>query len=229
MSPPKKKRVLLGKVGGLGERQRVYAIADGIEIDELDGNEVRRRRVFFDDVLFVTYHRIYGWGFLLVLGAAAGLFSLAGLGFLSAGEGTAAFIFLVFVAGPFWLAFLLRLVFRVDIVTVFGRRTRAEMRFSFRKGRARRVFDSVCRSARRRQEETAAEAEAAPSDVPREMSPEIPPEMAPPAHRPAGGAPSASAGEAPPRSVQAPEDDAAGAVGPSVGPDEPAPSGPASA
>ena len=76
---------------------------------------------------------------------------------VSSAESLAGYILLIWVAGPFWLAFALRLIFRVDAVTVFGRRTKAVMRFSFRKRRAREVFGWVCERTREKQAQPAPE------------------------------------------------------------------------
>jgi hypothetical protein len=55
---------------------------------------------------------------------------------------------------------ILRLILGVDIVTVFGRRSRAAVRYGFRKAFARQVFENICaRTAaaqQRRAEEIAA-------------------------------------------------------------------------
>jgi len=151
-----RRRVFLGGNYGFAGRQRVYGTAEALEVDENEGWDVRRRRVFYDDILLVTYHRYLGWAFLLITGLAAGLFGLIGLGVAFAEPASGISVGLVF-AFPFALAFLLRLIFRVDVVTVYGRRTKAVIKFSFRKARAREVFDFVCELARRAQGEAGAE------------------------------------------------------------------------
>ena len=151
-----KGRVLLGRSHDLAGRQRVCATADGLEVDENEGWDVTRRRVFYDDILLVTYHRYLGWIFLLVTGLMSGVFGLIALGAAVGGPAAGIIVGLVF-ALPFALPFLLRLIFRVDVVTVYGRRTKAVMKFSFRKARAREIFDFVCELARRAQGQTESE------------------------------------------------------------------------
>ena len=53
---------------------------------------------------------------------------------------------------PFVILIALRFVLRVDVVTVYGVRTKAEMQFWFRKARARQAYQQVCRLARERQQ-----------------------------------------------------------------------------
>jgi hypothetical protein len=148
---PAPRRTLVGTMSGLSARQRVYRTPDALEVDETEGYEVTRRRVFFDDVLLVTYHQFVGWTFVLAMSllTAASAF-VAGIVALSGEIRAAVAVFLV--SGlPFALLGLLRLLLRVDGVTVYGKRTRAQVHFWFRKRRARQVFDMVCRLAGERQ------------------------------------------------------------------------------
>lgn len=64
-------RVLLGGVRDSGGSAAVYKTANAFEIDELEGTSGVRRRVFFEDVYLVTYHREIGTAFALVLGCVA--------------------------------------------------------------------------------------------------------------------------------------------------------------
>ena len=64
--PPR--RTLIGKRNGVSTRQRIYRTADALEIEEVEGYDVTRRRVFFDDIVLVTYHQFLGWPFLVALG-----------------------------------------------------------------------------------------------------------------------------------------------------------------
>ena len=147
------RRTFLGTNSSFGSRERSYLIADGIEIDEFDGYDVIRKRVFFDDVLFVTYHRRFGLAFLLLTGISALLCFSVALPALLAGstEWTVMAVVMFVVGAPFGIAFLLRLILRQDVVTVFGRRTRATLRFSFLKARARRTFEEICDRVRHAQ------------------------------------------------------------------------------
>ena len=67
------KREKLGQRRGFGYREIVYRTADSFEIDEVEGYDITRKRVFFDDVVLVTRHRFIPWGNalgLLLLAAA---------------------------------------------------------------------------------------------------------------------------------------------------------------
>jgi hypothetical protein len=141
----------LGTRRGLLSLARVYRTADALEVDEVEGYDVARRSVLFDEVLLVSYHRELGWPLLLALAVLLSLASLVSalvaLASPSAGLATFALI------GLPWLALgALRLVLRVDVVTVYGVRTKATMPFWFRKRRAREVFTLVCRLAREHQQ-----------------------------------------------------------------------------
>ncbi len=150
-----RKSVFLGKCYEFAGRQRVYATAHALEIDEVEGWDVTRKRVLFDEILLVTQHHYLGWVFLLLMGLLAALFGLAGVG-VATEDQTAGIVVGVLFSSPFAVAFLVRLVLGVDVVTVYGKRTRAVMKFSFRKDRAREVFDWVCEQARRARERPAA-------------------------------------------------------------------------
>src|ERR1051326_480522 len=65
------KRVLIGRNNDFATRQIVYRTPVGIEVDELDHFEVVRKRVFYDDVLLVTYHREQSWGFIVLAAIVA--------------------------------------------------------------------------------------------------------------------------------------------------------------
>ncbi|MHC5059107.1 MAG: hypothetical protein ACYTKD_31005 [Planctomycetota bacterium] len=189
-----RRREKLGRWSGLfGGRQTVFVVDDGIEVDELDGYEVTRRRVFWEDVLLVTYHRKIGVAFPLVTGVAAALFGLMAISIGSA-NATAGVTTAAIFCLPFVVAFALRLALGVDVVTVFGRRTMARMRFSFLKAKARRTFGMIIDRARRAQDQIArryAEEDAArPASVP-EAAPAVgvPPPLAVGAGEPATAGP----------------------------------------
>lgn len=155
MTAKSRRRERLGRWSGLfGGRQTVYAVDDGVEVDELDGYEVTRRRVFWEDVLLVTYHRKIGVAFPVFTVLAAALFGLMAFGIGTANPTAGAVIAAIFCT-PFIVALGLRLALGVDVVTVFGRRTMARMRFSFLKARARRTFDMIIDRARRAQDQIA--------------------------------------------------------------------------
>lgn len=147
-TPPRRKRI--GRTTTLGSRETIYQTADGIEIDSAEQFELIRRRVLFEDVRLVTFHRRRGIAFLLVTGIFATFF--IGFGGLIASIGgseslTAMAIFFA-MALPFVIAFFIRLTFGVDIITVFGRRSKATIRYAIRKQRARELYGEICARAR---------------------------------------------------------------------------------
>jgi hypothetical protein len=145
-------RVLLGSRAGFALRQRIYRFSDGVEVEEAANFVVTCRRVFFDDVLLVTHHRELGWPFLLVSGAVAAWLVLVDVG-IGAEAGLRAGLVAFAVSGlPVLAAFGLRLALGVDVVTLFGKRTRCELHYWLRKRRAREVFQQLCAEARRHQE-----------------------------------------------------------------------------
>ena len=52
---------------------------------------------------------------------------------------------------PALIAFLTRLLLGVDVVTVFGRRSKTNLRFALRKQRAREVYGTICAAVRNAQ------------------------------------------------------------------------------
>jgi len=132
----------------------IYQGADALEIEVNEQYEVVEKRVLFDDVLMVTIHRELGAAYLF-LTAILALFFL-GIGILivsvSFDAWPVAAVFAVFGL-PALIAFLTRLFLGVDVVTVFGRRSKTDLRFGLRKQRAREVYGLICaavRSAHRR-------------------------------------------------------------------------------
>jgi len=158
------RRTLLGKTSGLSSFSRVYRTADAVEVDEIEGTDVTRRRVLLEEVLLVTHHREYGTAFvvtmLAVLTVSGGISALAATAELSVGVALFAFSGL-----PALLALAFRLALGLDVVTVFGRRTRATLHFPVRKERGREVFRLLCRLARERQERLARERARARPDI----------------------------------------------------------------
>ncbi len=158
--------IYLGSKLDLLSRERVFRFPDGLQVDIALGAQVRCQRVFFDEVHLVTLHRTRGWVLLLVAGVLLGFATVAALvtGLLGnwwAGAG-------VFVAAgvPAATVFLLRLALGLDVVTVHGKRGRAEVHFFLKKARAREVYHQICRLARERQEKVAREERAIASGLP---------------------------------------------------------------
>jgi hypothetical protein len=138
------KRTLLGRNSGVMLREAVYETADSIECEAREGYDVTRKRVLFEEVLLVTIHREVGTLYVIAMGAAAVIF--AGVAFLGRREPAFAISFGI-LALPFLIGCVIRLVLRLDYVSVFGRRSKAVMRFSFRKRRAREVYGRICSRA----------------------------------------------------------------------------------
>jgi hypothetical protein len=169
------KRTLLGRQAGLALRERVYETADGIEVESNDHYDVTRRRVFFDDVVLVTYHRPFGALFIVI----NSLFVMMMVG-LSASMAAAlrtkdawpVIIFWLIVATPSFIAVLLRLLLRVEVINVYGRRSKATLRYSWRKQHAREVYGRICARVR--------QAQRVNEPAPERESPELPPQLVPP-------------------------------------------------
>ena len=54
---------------------------------------------------------------------------------------------------PSVIAILVRMAYQVDVISIFGRRSRATLRFSFRKRRAREIYGRLCARTRQTQKE----------------------------------------------------------------------------
>ncbi|MEA2238069.1 MAG: hypothetical protein QOC81_2793 [Thermoanaerobaculia bacterium] len=139
-------RKLLGRNVRMMSRESVYETADAIEVESREGYEVTRKRVLYEEVLLVTIHRAVGVPFVVSTALAAALFGSIALILLSLKLESGAITFGVF-ALPFLLACIFRLVMKVDSVTVFGKRSKAVMRFTVRKRRAREVYGRICARA----------------------------------------------------------------------------------
>jgi hypothetical protein len=156
------RRTLLGKIASLSRRQRVYRTDEALEIDDCEDYTIRRSRLFYDEIVLVTYHRRIGWlyvlVFLVVAAVAAFVAFFVGLG----GNWAAAAVTFALLGFPPLAAAALRLALRLEVVTVYGKRTAAQMEFFFRKQRARDVYELVCRLAREHQDRVSVEAADAP-------------------------------------------------------------------
>jgi hypothetical protein len=144
--------------------QRVYETPEAVEVDEANGFSGTRRRVFYDEVQLVTYHRYIGWALAVVAAVLA-----TGVGMVEAvaalaGEPKATVVIFLFALPPLALL-VVRVVVKVDAVTVYGRRTQARVCFWLRKGRAREVFQRLCARVRHAQERAAREAGGGPKEV----------------------------------------------------------------
>jgi hypothetical protein len=170
------RRILLGKNAGLSSRQKIYRTPEYVETEEAEGYDVTRRRVWLDEVLLVTYHQEVGWAFVAVMLVMMTFFGFLGLLLMLADRWwSIGFLAVGFL--PFAAALVLRLVYKVDVVTVYGRRTKAELQFWFRKARARQVHQQITRLVRERQQKLRAARPAPPRPA---AAPTVPPEMMPP-------------------------------------------------
>ena len=170
------KRHFLGRARSYGHTVKLFQTREALEVDEIEGYEVTRRRVFYDDVLLVTYHQFVGWSFIVAAGLLTALFALMSIGFAVA-DRTLGLIVFLFSGLPFLIALVVRLIVKVDAVTVYGRRTKAQIHFAFRKGRARTVYNQISRAVKETQDRIAREIAPRP---PRPAPAPPPPPMAPP-------------------------------------------------
>ncbi|HZR08391.1 MAG TPA: hypothetical protein VFA79_07405 [Myxococcales bacterium] len=150
-------RKLLGTLSNLTVRKRVYLAPDAVEIDEIDGYTGTRRRVLLDEVLLVTLDRRRRWLNVFIWIGIGAMFSMPSMIMaLSArapgGASGAAFAVTAIIGAPFILVALAHLLVGTDYVTVFGKRTVAQMAFSLRKGRARSTFALVRERVQQAQE-----------------------------------------------------------------------------
>lgn len=149
-----------------------FLTPNGLDVDSTQNYEVVRRRVFFDDVHLVTIHRERGIAFLVVTAALGAFFVGMAILLVSINTDTWPVALGFFVPGfLLGIAFAIRLLMGRDVITVFGRRSKAVLRFgSFQKQRARDVYGQICATIRRAQSAFPA---APPPDAPA-LPPEIP-------------------------------------------------------
>jgi len=152
MSAPGRK--LIGKSSSFMGREAVWQMSEGFEIQSKERFEVVRRRVLFEEVVFVTHHRTYGAVYLIVTGVFALLFFMIAFVIIAAAgfEGWPFALAFALIGLPALIAFMLRLMFRLDVITVFGKRTKASIRFRLRKQRAREVYAQITSAVRVAQE-----------------------------------------------------------------------------
>ena len=150
-------RKVIGKSVSFAGGEVVYQTADGFEIQKTDHYKVEEVRVFYDDVMLVTIHRELGVPFVIFTGLASLFFIALAVFFYFVDPNTwPASVMFGIIAAPFVVLFLIRVILKLDVITIFGRRSTARMRFRFRKQRARQVYGEVCaavRQAQRRREE----------------------------------------------------------------------------
>lgn len=142
--PLRHPRRYLGRAQSLSERVRTYWTDEALEVDRADHYEIRRRRVFFDEILLVTLHEARGYLLSLLPLLMAGLFAVIAL---AAGDDPDA-------SRVFWMVAAACVAFAVGaalapvwVVTVYGKRTRARMCFRMRQAKAREVYAEISRAA----------------------------------------------------------------------------------
>ena len=165
-------RTYLGGEPNLGGYRRVFEIEGALEIDENNFTQIERTRVYFDDVLGITYHQQVGVAFLLLTGVFAVFMGAIAMIIAVDGQPEGA-IAMAVCAVPFAVAFFLRVLLKVDVITVYGKRTKATIRFAFRKNRARTIYNDLTAKIRARQAKALAEQPPPPP-------PAAPPEPPPP-------------------------------------------------
>ena len=171
-------RKLLSRSATMASRVAVYESADGLDVESTEHYEVFRRRVLFEDVLLVTYHREMGWGFIAAHAFIALVFFLIGGTIFAANASVVAAAIFAAIGIPSLALILARVALKVDVVTVFGRRSKATIRFPWRKRRAREAYGRICSRVRQVQQQVGAEnpeAEVAPQAAPPTEMPPLPP------------------------------------------------------
>lgn len=148
-------RVYLGRDQNMAGMVKVYLLPDALEVDETTFIEIERTRVYFDDVLAITYHRAVNLLVLALVGGLGGVFAVLSVIMLTEDQKAGALAFLMFAA-PLLLVCIVHLILKNDYITVFGRRTMARMKFPVRKGRARKVYQELIEKVRAHQAALAA-------------------------------------------------------------------------
>lgn len=151
------RRTYLGKLASMTRRQRVYRTADALEIDDSEDYDIRRFRLFFDEILLVTYHQRVSFWYLTGLMLLVGFSGLAALALGTSIDWIVAAVTFSVLGVPCLVLSVLHLVLKVDVVTVYGRRTLARMEYSYRKQRARETYLLIGRLAREHQDRIARE------------------------------------------------------------------------
>lgn len=179
-------RQLLGKSASFGMRQRVYQTAGGFDVEMREQYEVMQRRVLFDDVQLVTMHRRLGALYLILTGGTALLFATVAIAIVSYDvDNWPGAMIPAGIGLPFLILFAVRLALGQEVITIFGRRSKAEVRFSVRKRRARETYGKICAAVREAQRRAVA---AQTSQVSREADgtdgTDDPPALTPPPESP---------------------------------------------
>lgn len=164
-------RIYLGSAHSLAERVRVYWTDKGLEVDSSEGYEIRRTRVFFDEVRLVTLHWKLGGALpWLPLGIAA----LAGFTAALLRSEPVSSRIMVSMALAFFVIGASLFFMPQWVITVFGRRTRARLQIRLRERTARDLFARICQAVDESQRALRVSGQA--PEPPREIGlPEPPP------------------------------------------------------
>ncbi|MBI2932720.1 MAG: hypothetical protein HYY16_13820 [Planctomycetes bacterium] len=157
MKASTKARTRIGAEAGFAWRRRVYLAQDALEIDEIGPAVIERRRVYFDDVLAMTYHRRISVAALILFALCAVLCVFIAILTFGGDAAVVGAVCLV-IAAFFATGFVVHLLLRTDVITIYGRRTMARLTFTVRKARARRIFQDLVARIRARQAQMAASA-----------------------------------------------------------------------
>ena len=153
------RRTALGREFGVGHRAYVFLTADAVEVDEVDGLDVARTRVLLDDVMLVTLHKRPPWGLFWTVVLLMAFFVLV-IGLFPWRWQVLLVVLPFFV--PVLVALLVRVIFGVHYVSVFGRRSKARMAWYLRGARARATFALLLERVAERQAPARAAAAGAP-------------------------------------------------------------------
>jgi hypothetical protein len=144
----------IGRSLSLTERQYIALDRDALQVDVIDGYEVERKRVIFTDVELVTLHKARNKGWMWLTGCCSFLFLAIALMVGNMSGRSDLFLGLFFVlALPSLIMLTMTVTIPATHVTVFGKRTRACMRWWLRPGLARATFDRLCRLIAEEQEQ----------------------------------------------------------------------------
>jgi hypothetical protein len=181
-------RTRLGSSAHAFARESTFDVGDGLEVESSEHYEVIRKRVLYEDVLLITYHREAGIWFIVLNGLVGAFFLFIGV-IITISTRSSSFLPMLILwlamASPFLIAATLRAILGVDVVSVFGRRSKAVIKYSFRKRRAREVYGRILarvRQVQRNLERELAEEAATPvpmPPVPPAASPAVPPAAGP--------------------------------------------------
>ena len=128
--------------------------------------------MFYDDVLLVTLHRQQTWGFLVL--AAIVMLLFGGLAVVAKDVAPLAMT-LAAVAAVALVFGTIRLLYQIEVVSVFGRRSKASIRFGFRRARSRQMFNEICANVAAAQRHLAREIAANEPSAERVAAEELPP------------------------------------------------------